>query len=228
MLRALLLTTALALVIAAGLVHGRWTDRWTTSHAVEEAVVRLERVPMTLGDWQGRALGLDREVLATAEIAGYIARGYENRRSNAVVTVLLVCGRPGPISVHTPDICYAGAGFEPSRPPAVLSLPLERSGPPATLRDAVLVKPSSTVPTSLRILWTWSAAGAWEAPDNPRLAFAPRQFLYKLYVIREPAVADGRIEDDPSLEFLRILLPELELALFGRASDRTEPDACLY
>jgi hypothetical protein len=218
MFRALPLAIALTLVIAAGLVHGRWTQRWSPSRAVEDAVVRLEGVPMILGDWQGRPLQLDREELAVAGIAGSVARRYENHRVNAAVSVLLVCGRPGSISVHTPDICYAGAGFEPIRPVGVLSLPLKPSGPPETFRDAVLGKTTMAVPTYLRILWSWSAAGAWETPDNPRLAFAPRQVLYKLYVIREMATSDERIDDDPSTEFLRILLPALERSLFGHES----------
>jgi Protein of unknown function (DUF3485) len=122
--RALPIATAPALVIAAGLVRGQWTRRWATSHAVEVALARLERVPVTLGNWRGRSLELDREQLTTAEIAGSIARRYENRRTGATVTVLLVCGRPGPISVHSPDICYPGAGFRPMGSLARQSLPI--------------------------------------------------------------------------------------------------------
>ena len=212
--RALPLVTALVLVIAAGLVHGRWTNRWTASDAVEKAVSRLERFPMILGDWRGRSLEMNGEQLAVAEIAGCIARRYENAQSKAAVTILLVCGHPGPISVHTPDICYTGAGFGPTGPLGMLSLPIGTTGPPAAFRNAVFAKNSAAVPTYLRILWSWSADGAWEAPANPRLRFAPRQVLYKLYVIRELATADDRLEGDPSLDFLRTLLPELGRVLF--------------
>jgi hypothetical protein len=207
--------TALALVIAAGLVHGQWTQRWSVSHAVENAVARLERVPMTLGDWKGRSLTMDREQLAMAEIAGYVARRYERSGGGTAVTVLLVCGRPGPISVHTPDICYSGAGFEPMGLLSRESLPIVPSGPPAEFRHGLFGKTNTAVPMYLRILWSWSSAGAWEAPDNPRLAFASRQVLYKLYVIREMATAVERLEDDPGPKFLQALLPELERALFA-------------
>jgi len=206
--------TALVLVIAAGLVHGRWTNRWTTSAAVVKAVGKLGRLPMILGDWQARSLEMNREQLALAEIAGCIARRYENRQNKAAVTVLLVCGHPGAISVHTPDICYTGAGYGPTGPLEMLALPVGTTGPPASFRNAVFAKTSAGVPTYLRILWSWSADGAWEAPANPRLRFAPRQVLYKLYVIRELAAADDRLEGDPSLDFLRTLLPELGRVLF--------------
>lgn len=212
--RALPFATALVLVVAAGLAHGRLIQRWSRSHAVEAAAARLGRVPMILGDWQGQPQEMDREQLTMAEIVGYVVRHYEGRRK-APVTILLVCGRPGPISVHTPDICYAGAGYEAMGPPSQQSLPVGSEGRPVEFRHAVFRKRNAPVPTYLRILWSWSSAGTWEAPDNPRLRFAPRPYLYKLYVIREMTTAEERLEDDPSLEFLRTLLPELERALFS-------------
>lgn len=219
-LQALPLTLAFGLVIAAGIVHGRWTHRWTVSHAVEDAVAKVNRLPMTLADWRGQALELDREQLALGEIAGYVARRYEDRIHGGVVTILLVCGAPGPISVHTPDICYSGAGFVPIGAPKKLALPIEPSSPPAVFRDVLMGKTNSPVPTYLRILWSWSTAGAWEVPHNPRLEFASSDVLYKLYVIREQASVDEQIEEDPCPRFLGILLPKLEQVLFGRTHEK--------
>jgi hypothetical protein len=213
--RAFSLVIALALVIAAGLVHGQWTQRWTPSSAVETAAARLGRVPMNIGDWRGRSLELNREQLAIAEVAGHVARCYENRPGRAAVTILLVCGRPGPIAVHTPDICYAGAGYEPLGLPVRQTLSVGPSGTPAAFRHAVFAKSNAAVPTYLRILWGWTADGTWDAPDNPRLVFAPHRALYKLYLIRTMDTAEEPIEDDPSLAFLETLLPELKRALFA-------------
>ncbi|WP_406695894.1 exosortase-associated EpsI family protein [Singulisphaera sp. Ch08] len=216
MLRLLPTTLALALVISAGIVHGRWTQRWAVSHTIEDAAARLRRLPMTLGDWQGMPMELDRKQVELAEIAGYVVRRYEDRVNKDVVTILLVCGSPGPISVHTPDICYAGAGFELIGAPELFTGPTHPSGPPALFRNALFGKTNATVPTYLRILWSWSASGPWVVPENPRLAFASSQVLYKLYLVRQPTSTDERIEDDPSPRFLGLLLPELEQILFGR------------
>jgi hypothetical protein len=215
MSRALPLATALILVIAAGLVHGQLTRRWAPSPAVGLAVARLERVPMTLGEWRGSPIELNREQLDMAEIAGYVARRYVQGRDGTEVTLMLVCGRPGPISVHTPDICYAGAGYEPTGPPARQSLPIGPPGRPADFWHAVFRKQHAAVPTYLRILWAWSSRGTWEAPDNPRLTFAPRQVLYKMYIIRAMAKVDEGFDDEPIQGFLRVLLPELEKVLSG-------------
>ena len=46
-------TVSLALIVC-GLVHGRWTDRWSTSPAIPEAARRFDKVAeLDIGDWQG-------------------------------------------------------------------------------------------------------------------------------------------------------------------------------
>jgi hypothetical protein len=201
------------MVAATGFFHGRWTRRWATPYAIEAGVAALRRVPLTLGDWRGRPFELGREQLAVAEIDGYVARRYTDVRGVAL-TLLLVFGRPGPIAVHTPDVCYAGAGFESTEPPAERTLRLGPDGRVARFRYAAFGKTNSVAPVYLHIYWAWSSDGTWEAPDDPRLTFASRQALYKLYVISETATAERRPEDDPSLTFLQTLLPELERDLF--------------
>src|SRR5262249_38370793 len=92
------------------------------------------------------------------------------------------------------------------------------AGPkPAEFWVRRFAKNESAVPVNLRILYGWSAAGTWEAADNPRLAFARHPFLYKLYVVPELPQAEEPLEEDPSLEFLQSLLPELERCLFPGA-----------
>src|SRR5690348_2531079 len=109
---------ALAVVVASGVAHGLWTGRWGQPHQLEPAVARLGRVPAAVGDWEGRELPLNRQTLAVAEVAGHVSRRYQNSRTGESVLMLLVCGRPGPISVHTPDVCYEGAGYAARTAPA--------------------------------------------------------------------------------------------------------------
>jgi hypothetical protein len=205
---------ALVLVLLAGLLHGRWARRWEASPAVAEAAARLGRVPMTLGDWEARTVEVDDAQLAAAEIAGHLSRAYRNRRDGSVVTAFLVCGPPGPIAVHTPDVCYAGAGYEVAGAQSRRSLPAGPAGRLAEFMHAELARPAATpvgAASRLDILWAWSADGDWQAPDNPRLAYASQPTLYKLYLIRE---VDSRAGGDPSRDLLDVLLPELEQALF--------------
>src|SRR5207248_510559 len=63
--------------------------------------------------WDGAAVALDPRQTEAAQVAGALSRRYTHRYTHAAATVLILCGRPGPVSVHTPDVCYSGAGFTP-------------------------------------------------------------------------------------------------------------------
>src|SRR5262249_9827140 len=102
---------SLVLVGTLGAVHGGFTDRWGPSGPLERGPAALRRVPVAFGDWSGEDVPYEPEDMARAGIKGCVYRRYTHARTREVVSVLLVCGRGGPISVHTPDVCYAGAGY---------------------------------------------------------------------------------------------------------------------
>src|SRR5262245_54451671 len=111
MRRCLLTVLAVTLVAANGLIHGLWSDRWSEAEELRDAAERLGRVPLTVGAWQGEDMEMDPKHRAVGEIRGYVLRRYIRRQDKTAVSLLVVCGRPGPIAVHTPDVCYRGAGF---------------------------------------------------------------------------------------------------------------------
>src|SRR5437870_1212645 len=109
-MRTLPVLTALPLLVGFGVFEGLWTNRWGWSHEVERATERLAAVPRTIGEWHGHDEILDARQVKQAEMSGYVMRRYVHQRTGAALTVLLVCGRPGPTCVHSPDVCYRGAG----------------------------------------------------------------------------------------------------------------------
>ena len=110
---------ALAVILTGGYVHGVWTGRWSNSHESVDAVARLHQVPTVVGAWTGedRRLEDEEQVLQAARIKGFVFRNYMNTDNGNSVSMLLVCGLPGYISVHTPDICFAGNGYVPRSNP---------------------------------------------------------------------------------------------------------------
>jgi hypothetical protein len=208
-MRVILLTVvAVAAVIAVGLVQGSWTDRWGNSAALEEAAARLDRVPWQVGDWQGKELEMDARQMARSGVARYLARRYQNRFDHTSISILLLCGRAGPVSVHTPDVCYGGAGYEMVGRPARHEVAPGTEFWVATFRAQGL-----TAPGYVRVWWAWSASGGgWKAAGNPRLAFGRTPALYKLYVTRELTSPEERPEDGPCVEFLRRFLTEYAAA----------------
>lgn len=198
----------------SGIVSGVWTNRWGASAELLEAARRcdeLGRECPNVGDWKSQPMEPpSKEALRIAQIAGYASIRYVNS-SGAEVSVLLICGPPRHVSVHTPEICFPGAGFkevgdkrkQPIKPP---------DSPEAEFWVSQFGKelPDST---SVRVYWAWSVGGNWKAAQNPRLAFARSSYLYKLYVVQPLSKVDAPLSDDPGQAFLRVLLPELQKRL---------------
>jgi hypothetical protein len=121
----------------------------------------------------------------------------------------MVCGRGGPISVHTPDVCYAGAGYRQVNDEKLTDLELGGDGT-HTFRSLRFGLPGGESPTQLEILWAWSEDGReWTAPDNARLTLARLPALYKLYVVREFLPGTRAESSGVCEEFLRQALPEV-------------------
>src|SRR5436190_6801394 len=182
MKQALMFTTGLAILVASGIVHRSGPNNWSDAGELKAAADKLDGIAMSLGDWEGTPSVMDERTQAQAGIKKYVQCVYKNRRTNHAITVLLVCGRPGPIAVHTPEICYAASGYRPVAETVHQELDYG-SSEPAQFWTAKFRK-DGAASDSLRIYWSWCAQDRWEAPENPRLAFAAHKALYKLYVIR--------------------------------------------
>lgn len=214
MLRALPILAALPLLVAFGIAEGLWSNRWATSRDVEQAAARLGSIALTVDDWDGAAAELDARQLQIGEIKGHLVRRYVHRPTGTPLTVLIVCGEPGPISVHTPDVCYGGAGYRMTGPPVKSAV---ETTPSAEFWMARFIKAEAVAPEPLRILWAWNDGQGWTAADSPRLQFARSRALYKLYVVRPLSGPEEASDKDLSLAFLRRFLPEVEQALFSKS-----------
>src|SRR5271165_76888 len=116
MMRVLPILSGAVVVIVCGVDYGRHTGRWGTLDGLEAAAARPARVRAEVGDWRSSQTELDAAQLEIAGVAGYTSRKFIHRTTGAEIDVLLICGRPGPMSVHTPDVCYASAGYVQNGP----------------------------------------------------------------------------------------------------------------
>jgi hypothetical protein len=188
-------------VIACGVVHGFWTDRWVKTPEQIEAADRYDNIPLTIADWEGQAI--DSKSHQGDEITGFQQRRYRNRGTGETVLIALVCGRPGPVSIHTPDICYGASGYNVGNPRRVTV-----GGNQGEFWTADAVKSWATGESKLRIYWGWNDGSGWLAAADARQTFPRSHVLHKLYVLRE-LTTQPKDDNEPCLKFLEALVPVL-------------------
>jgi hypothetical protein len=201
------------MIVASGLVHGMWTGRWGRSAEMAAAVERMGNLPEQIGPWKGVPEDQDQATLTMAGAVGHWTRRFTNLYTGDDVLVILLCGRPGQMTVHRPEHCYLSAGFAMTTPPGRYRLPSWRGAKggaemPVELWTAPFAKEEADGTVQLRIFWSWLGSSGWEATESPRRTFALEKVLYKLYVIRSEGPQPPQPED-PSVVFLKQLMPEL-------------------
>ncbi len=214
MKRLLLVLICCSVVVASGVIHGHWTGRWESSQALEEALARVPDVPMTFGNWHGEGLEVDPAPYAQAGAQSYWMRRYQHAKTGEAVSVILMCGRGGRLAVHTPDVCYQGAGYQLVGQPKKTTITVKDSAS-AEFWTGSFVKDNNPAVGRLQVYWTWGSDNHWQAPDVPRFTFRGQPFLYKLYVIRQCTAENEVADGGPTLDFLRELVPQLDTTLFS-------------
>jgi hypothetical protein len=217
MRRVVPLGIGLAIVLATGVVHGIWTDRWHLSNEPAASVEKLTRVPLQIGDWQSEDLPeLDTQTLAVGEIAGYMNRTFVNTKTRERLSVLIVCGRPGPIAQHSPEVCMGGEGFVVENKTVDKDFPADGLAGPPQFFAAVFKKTDAGAPLLRRVFWAWSTSdGVWTAPGSPRMQFAGKPALYKMYLVHNMSAANEPLNQDIAHDLAKVLLPQLQKDLFS-------------
>jgi Protein of unknown function (DUF3485) len=209
MARILMLAIVAMVLLADGYLCGHWSGRWGDSQRV--AADSLAQLPLVIGEWQGERLEFDPRIAKSAGFGGYLLRRYENQRTRATVTMLLASGRPGPLGVHTPEVCYAGAGFAQAGASTRGNVDRLTNETPAEFLQGKFVRKNQVQTEELRVVWTWNKNGTWLCPDNPRWTLTGVPVVYKLYVCQ--ALVPGSEDGNNCVDFLRDALPELDRAL---------------
>ena len=195
------LLAGLTVLLACSLVHGVWTQRWQRSPVLEAACAQMQRLPVAAGEWTSTEVSGDAQAFQQARAARYWIRRYSKSGFTGGITVILMCGRPGHMAVHTPDICYPGAGFAMIGKPTKTTVQGSQDEFKAEFWTARFRHETRGTENDLRIYWGWSAGDGWQAPNSPRWTLGGEAYLYKLYVVCETS-ADGEREQD-LVDFLR-------------------------
>jgi hypothetical protein len=199
------LLLGLVLTIATGVVYGRLTLRWGTPADMVAAGKHLQTLPKEFGDWQMVAEEpLDQPVIEALQCAGYVTRRYVNRRDGDTVTLFIVVGPPGPISVHTPEVCYSGRDYDTSAEREEVTLTGSQSRSHAFW--GLTLEPKNVTADQLRVYYAWTTDGTWVASTRNRYKYALSPMLFKLQLagaILPSEISGGK---DPCRDFLTDLV----------------------
>lgn len=202
----ILLACAVAYTVVTGLVYGRFTQRWGPVPDLLAKGRHLETFPKEIGDW----LLLKEDTLSeliqeTLSCTGYVNRQYVNRKTGERIGFAVYVGPAGPISVHTPEICYSSQAYAIQEPRKVAILP----GPADQTNSFWQLTFRSTNKSAdlERVYYAWSTGGSWMASESPRFEFGGLPALYKLQIAAQvPPADESSTHDDPCKEFLTELL----------------------
>ena len=195
-----------AVTLGAGVIHGRMLNRWGISEDMQAAAAQLARLPAQFGQWRSAA---DQELDATSvemlECAAYKARTYVHEGTGQAVSVTVLLGRAGPITAHTPEICYSGRAYRVHQERQAIEIHDVRGGGDAFW--ALTFQANDVSGTLLRVCYGWSAGARWSAPRDARFAFAGRPYVYKIQLSTPLSSLAAPQQEDPCRKFLEEFVP---------------------
>jgi hypothetical protein len=210
--------TVTAALIGVAVYHGLATDRWADP-AADVSTAGLPPLPLTIREWTAEILPRHEDDDRRTSVEN---RRYRHRSSDAWILTSLTAGRAGRVSIHNPENCYLGNGYQVVDSIRVDTIPVGDRETRFWTGHFQKKKPSGI--ESIRIYWGWTTQSDWLAPEYPRLFFAGKSRLFKLYFIH-PVEPSSTHSDAIYREFMVDFLTAWQRAVrswdhpIGRTSD---------
>lgn len=198
------LAVGISVTVVTGVVCGRVSQRWGPVPDMVAAAEHLKSLPAQFGSWQlVEDNTMSPTVVKTLSCAGYVHRTYVDRHSGETVSLAIIVGPSGPISVHTPEICYSSLAYSIESPRRRV-----RISAPAGNDEfwCTTFRSNNAIAEQLRVYYGWCSDDAWTAAESPRFSFAGRPLLFKLQIASLVPPGDEGEKQDSCQNFLQELL----------------------
>jgi hypothetical protein len=201
-------TVAIALLstltILSGVIQGRLSNRWGTPPDARKAATVLKELPSEFGGWRlEQTQDLSENVRNTLQCQDYVLGAYVHESGEQVQLAILL-GPPGPISVHTPEICYSSREFD--QVDERTSMPVGGAEHESHLWRTTF-RSRDLDGCMLHVYYAWSDGGRWNASESPRFEYAGRPYLYKLQLAGATSANTATPESDICAKFLDKFIP---------------------
>lgn len=200
-----LIAGGLLLVLLSGAVYGHYSRRWGVPADLDVAARQLESFPAQIGDWQ---LTSEHELgsgtVQMLECAGYVNRTYANSVTGDVVTLAVLVGPPGPIAVHTPEICYSSRDYSLQGSRVATRFANEGSNAHHFWRTEF--EKRDMFADRMSVYYAWNDGDQWIASRSPRFEFAGSPCLFKFQLAGTIPKKSNASQDDPPAQFINEFL----------------------
>ncbi len=203
---ALVVFLAVGITLTAAILHGRWTNRWGVPNEMPVAADVVKTLPHDFGPWHLKETKeLEPAVRGILQCENYSQGYYVNHETGEQVMLTLLLGPPGPMSVHTPEICYSSADYTPLADRQRVNIQ------PGIAEDAAwMVQFHSGHELQggiTRVYYAWNDGSHWSALDEPRITFGGRPFLFKVQILTQLPEAGATVVEDSARTMLRDFIP---------------------
>jgi hypothetical protein len=222
------LAALLAVLAVTTYLQGVATERWgreKTERLQKLATNVNERIPMEIGEWIATEHEVDKEQYKASNCEAARALTFENRTSGEEIDVFVVAGTARNVTIHTPDWCYRGAGYEMENEKNEFIMECPGLPQPPEFLTATFKKEEPSQITRLRIFWTFSDDGSWHGPRQEKVTFAGRKSLAKVYLITRIPLQGDELEENATFSFVKDFMPVLNAALFENLDESPAPAA---
>lgn len=178
MTQSFLVILVLAATIGAAIVHGQKSYRWGTNEKLIALTKVVNEFPAEVGEWrQINELELNYTTQSLLNCFASFVRIYENSQTGETYQVALLLGPTGPLSVHTPDVCYNSVEFQVYEPRTKIS-----STDETDQFWSIYFQSRDVDGEFLQSVYAWLDEDDWKAPDSSRTGFAGKPYLFKLQI----------------------------------------------
>jgi hypothetical protein len=192
---------AVLLTLSGGVLYGSYSQRWNAPGKLASAADELRWFPREIGRWKAvEDIPIEESALEMLECTGYICRRYVNGDTGKSLQLALLIGPPGPIAVHTPEICFSSRAYD------IRDERSETSVADSSAKRHSFWKVDFTTRNAftdnLRVYYAWSRCGEWKASASPRFEFAGAPLLYKIQLATYVNSNVSEEAEDPGRQFL--------------------------
>jgi hypothetical protein len=211
------------LILISAYFQGVYSERWGKRPIWEEQKILakhlMQDVPTTVGEWESKEIPVDLREMNAAGAVGYYSRHFykKSKPDTTGVDVLIICGHPADMTIHTPEKCYVTSGYKETSDQEKYVV---KSGDVTQEFYTDKFAKGDTFEAgaeNVRVFWSFTYDGNWMAPTVPKLELMAHHAVMKIYARTVvPQNSAGRADESPANSFLSDFMPVLTAAVFPK------------